>query len=133
MNPITIPTDKLTELNELIDFFLTRMNHKFDESGANLHLELKERTSMLGNIPRLMELATLIHGWAMGEASEQAMLSPEVLKAKQDIQRKWFQGKLAEAEALYAKCEQISKRFVDGNEALRSLLSYEKSLMNTGN
>lgn len=94
----------------------------------NIAYCLNERIALLATSPRMMELATAIYNYAKGQAANEAMNNEVIFKAKQDIQRKWFDGKLAKYEGIYIRAERCSKDLFNQIEGLRSLLSYNKSL-----
>lgn len=99
-------------------------------NGENIAYTLMRRINLLSTCPKMMSIATAIYDWAKGEAANEAMNSERILGAKQDIQRKWFDGKLAKWNALYVRAERSYKDLSLSIEGLRSLLSYEKNLAN---
>lgn len=97
-------------------------------NSENVSYCLNERVALLSTCPRMMELATTIYNWAKGRAAEDALTNKNIYNAKQFIQIKYFNGKLAKWDGLYARAERCSKDLVHQIDGLRSILSYNKSL-----
>lgn len=95
--------------------------------GMSEHLQ--NLASFLSYTPRMVEISSAIYSWAKGQAAEEAMNNEVILAAKQNIQMKWIEGKIAKYGALYDKTERLKKSIDSAIDAYRSLLSYEKEQM----
>lgn len=104
----------------------TAINHT---DGEEVAYRLTRRVELQQHLPRIIELATVIYEHCKGLAAEEAMNSESILNLKADVQRKWFDGRLAKWSALYAKAEMQCKQLDRGVDGLRSILSREKELM----
>ena len=91
---------------------------------------LAKRTEMLGVTAKMLEFATIIYEEAKGEMAEVVLDNDKILNAKQDIQRKYFEGKLAEHSALWVRTERVVKSLDKSIEGLRSISSFNKSTIN---
>jgi len=123
--------------NEMMGYILaieTEMLIEVDQTnGENIAYTLMKRISLLATCARMMSTATAIYDWAKGEAAKEVLGHEQLLNAKQDIQRKWFDGRLSKWNALYVRAERSYKDLSLSIEGLRSLLSYEKNLANLNN
>lgn len=97
-------------------------------NGENIAYTLMNRINLLSSCAKMMSIATAIYDWAKGEVASEAMNNPNVMDAKQNIQRAWFDGRLAKWNAIYVRAERSYKDLSLSIEGLRSLLSYEKNL-----
>lgn len=113
----------LISCNKIETKMLLTINH---ENSQEVECQLADLLLSLGDIPRLMAQATAIYDTAKGLASEEAMNNEVILNAKQNIQRGWFEGKLAKYSAIYVRVENIAKDIRNQIEGLRSILSFQK-------
>jgi uncharacterized protein YecT (DUF1311 family) len=74
----------------------------------------------------MVEIASVVLNRAKRSAAEKMLDTEKIRNAKQDIQRAWLSGELAEAEALYEKTERVKKSIDSAIDAYRTLISYEK-------
>lgn len=134
MIAIQLPESYQPLVKELTDYILaieSEMNITIDQTnGEYLAHTLMKRVSLLSTCPRMMELATKIYNTAKGIAADEIICNEKLLNLKDNIQRKWFEGKLCEWDALYARAERTYKSLESSIEGIRSLLSYEKQLSN---
>lgn len=118
-----IVTDVLKHCNLIEGKMLVAIN---SENTIEIETQLADLILSLGDIPRLMAQATAIYDTAKGMASQEAMSTPEILNAKQNIQRMYFDGRLSKYNAIYIRVENIAKDIRNQIEGLRSLLSFQK-------
>lgn len=130
LSPSQVPF--LNELHDLIGKVEKETVISVDHTnGDEVAWHLMRRIELQHHTPRIMELATAIYNHCKGLAAAEAMSDERILSLKQDVQRKWFDGRLSKWDALYAKCERLCKDLANGIEGMRSLLSMEKELMRT--
>lgn len=128
LSPSQLPS--LNELNSLISKIEKETGISVDHTtGDEIAYHLMRRIELQHHTPRIMELATIIYDHCKGMAATEVMSDERLLNLKADVQRKWFDGKLAKWNALYAKCERACKDLNSGIDGLRSILSREKELM----
>lgn len=92
--------------------------------------QLSNLLPYLSNLPLLKADATEIYDKAKGKAAIEALDNPKLLGAKQDIQKRWFEGQLFAENALYAQVESTEKNLRSQIEGLRTLVSLGKEQMN---
>lgn len=92
--------------------------------------QLSNLLPYLSNLPLLMADATEIYDTAKGNAAIEALANSTLLGAKQDIQKRWFEGKLAKENSLFALVESTEKNLRSQIEGLRTLISLGKEQMN---
>lgn len=120
----------LNELNGLLAKIEKETAISVDHTtGDEVAFHLMRRIELQHHTPRIMELATMIYDHCKGMVAVEAMSEDRILNLKQDIQRKYFDGRLAKWNALYAKAERTCKDLNASMDGLRSILSREKELM----
>lgn len=92
--------------------------------------QLANVTPWLANLSVIISDATEIYDWAKGRAADEAIGNDLLLNAKAEVQRRWFDGKLAKYNALYVRAENLSKNLRSQIDGLRSILSFEKEQLN---
>ena len=93
---------------------------------VNYHLnKLRELMHITG---KLIENATLIYEQAKGDVAETILENDKILNTKQNIVSKFIEGKMSEHTALYARAERCYKMLDKNIEALRSILSFNKTV-----
>jgi hypothetical protein len=102
-------------------------------NGEEIAYRLTRRIELLQYTPGIMELATVIYDHCKGLCAEEVMNDERLLNLKADVQRKWFDGRLAKWNGLYALAERTCKDLNSGIDGLRSVLSREKELMKNNN
>ena len=96
---------------------------------ASVERQLADRIMYLGYTARMMEIATAVYDYAKGMAADMALTNDNLMEAKQDIQRKWMEGRLARYSAMYAKVETLVKDLRNSCNGLITIISFEKSKM----
>lgn len=99
-------------------------------NGSELSYRLTKLVELNGTTPELMELAKAIHSHILGIAASEIIARPELLEAKQQVQKMYIAGRIAKWDALFERAEKVCSALVHSIDGLRSLLSFEKSLMN---
>lgn len=85
----------------------------------------------LSNLSNMVSVATAVFDWAKGEVADEIMKNPVKFEdMKQSVISLFCQGRLAKYSALYERVESVSKNLRTSVEGLRSMLSYEKELVN---
>lgn len=132
MKTIDLSPEQKATYNSLLEMLETidkEMRMEIDvTNGDEIAHHLMQRINLLSLSARIMELATLIYDWAKGTAAEEILLNENLLDAKQDIQRKIIEGKIAKWDALYTRADRTVKDLNLSIEGLRSCLSYEKNM-----
>jgi len=101
--------------------------------GENISYCLNERIALLATCPKMMEIATAIYDFAKGEAANEAITNDKIFGAKQSIQIKWFDGKLAKWNGLFTRADRCHKDLDTSIRGLITLLSRDKALINQSN
>lgn len=112
------------ELKELVTIGTALLSKK--PSPHEMPDHLQNLSNFLASTPRMMEISSAIYSIAKGVAANEALNNKSLLAAKQDVQRRWLEGKVAKYEALYQKCETIKKAIDKSIDSYRTLISYEK-------
>lgn len=135
MNPVQLNNEQAANVEILIPMIEDIEAHIAkeikDTSLPLLNDHLLESQTMLATRGKIMELATNIHHYALGVASEEAVLNEAVYNAKQEIQKRWFAGKLHDVEALYTRAEKVCSSLVHYIDSMRTIISSEKQLAYT--
>jgi hypothetical protein len=93
--------------------------------------QLSKLLPYLSNLSNMVSVATAIYDWARGRVADEIMKNPNRFDdAKASVVTLHVQGRLAKYNALYARVESVSKNLRSSVEGLRSMLSYEKELIN---
>ena len=92
--------------------------------------QLSNLLPYLSNLPLLKADVTELYDKAKGNAAIEALDNPKLLNAKQDIQKRWFEGQLAAENALFSQVESTEKNLRSQIEGLRTLVSLGKEQMN---
>lgn len=83
----------------------------------------------VGKMPQLVGLAKWIHGEALKQVAASVIKDPELLKLKDNIQRQYINGEMSRYNALYEKITTMKSAVDKSIDGLRSILSFEKSLI----
>ncbi len=129
-----LDAEQLPHYNKLLDMLEViekEMRISVDNgNGPGLSLHLTRSVELLADTPKIMELAKIIHSHISGNVAAKIMTDNNLLEAKQQIQKLYIAGCLAKWDALYARAEKTCSALVHRIDGLRSLLSFEKSLIN---
>ena len=126
----TAQVPHLNELNRLIGLIEKETSIAIDHTnGDEVAWHLMRRIELQQHTPRIMELAVTIYDHCKGMAATEVMGEERLLNLKADVQRKWFDGKLAKWNGLFHKAERACKDLNSGIDGLRSILSREKEMM----
>ena len=93
---------------------------------AQIKCAIDNRLPYLANLPKMMEGAVAIHDWAKGEVAKEMIADNRLYEAKQAIQLRYIEGRIAKYSALYERINSLHSALKLSIEGLRSLLSYEK-------
>ena len=93
---------------------------------AQIKCAIDNRLPYLANLPKMMEGAVAIHDWAKGEVAKEMLADNRLYEAKQAIQIRYIEGRIAKYSALYERINSLHSALKLSIEGLRSLLSYEK-------
>ena len=93
---------------------------------AQIKCAIDNRLPYLANLPKMMEGAVAIHDWAKGEVAKEMLADNRLYEAKQAIQIRYIEGRIAKYSALYERINSLHSTLKLSIEGLRSLLSYEK-------
>lgn len=120
----------LDELNKLIGLIQMETEISIDHTnGDEVAWHLMRRIELQQHTPKIMELAVTIYDHCKGMAATEAMGDERIISLKADVQRKWFDGKLAKWNGLFHKAERTCKDLNAGIDGMRSILSREKEMM----
>lgn len=97
---------------------------------TQISAQLENLRPYLANCSTLISNATAIFDWARGRVMDDIISEDKLLDCKQEILKNYIAGKLARYSALYARCESLEKNLRSSVEGLRSMLSYQKELIN---
>lgn len=97
---------------------------------TQISAQLENLRPYLANCSTLIGNATAIYDWARGRVMYDIISEDKLLDCKQEILKNYIAGKLARYSALYARCESLEKNLRSSVEGLRSMLSYQKELIN---
>jgi len=97
-------------------------------NGEEVNYHLNHCRELLPSTAKMIENATLIYEEAKGEVAETILSNDKLLNAKQNIVSKFIEGKMSEHTALYARAERCYKMLDKNIEALRSILSFNKTV-----
>ncbi len=131
---IELSADQIPHYNKLLDMLEViekEMRISVDNgNGPGLSLHLTRSVELLADTPKIMELAKVIHSHVSGCVAAKVLTDNNILEAKQQIQKLYIAGCLAKWDALYDRAEKTCSALVHRIDGLRSLLSFEKSLIN---
>jgi hypothetical protein len=102
-------------------------------SGDEVAYRLTRRIELLQYTAKVMDLATVLYDHCKGMCADEVMNNQQLLGLKADVQRKWFDGRLAKWNGLHIRSERTCKDLICGIDGLRSVLSREKELMKNNN
>lgn len=100
------------------------------DNPAEISHHISHLTPYLSNCSLLVSNAVEIFDKEKENAAIEAMENAKVYSAKQDIQKRWLEGRLSKYNALHTRAVSVEKNLRTSIEALRSLLSYNKELAN---
>lgn len=86
--------------------------------------ELQVRIGMLATTPRLIKLATAYYNWAKGMVAQEMVADEKLLNAKQEIQRMFISGKMANYEAMHEEATKMIRSLELSIEGLRTMISF---------
>lgn len=133
MKSIELSTSQIPYLNELtrlIGLIEKETGLSIDHTnGDEVAWHLMRRIELQQHTAKIMELAVTIYDHCKGIAATEAMSEERIISLKADVQRKWFDGKLAKWNGLFHKAERTCKDLNSGIDGLRSILSREKEMM----
>lgn len=110
LSPTQLP--HLNELNKLLGLIRKETEVSIDHTnGDEVAWHLMRRIELQNLTPKIMELAVTIFDHCKGMAATEVMSDDRLLNLKADVQRKWFDGKLAKWSGLYARAERACKDF----------------------
>ena len=93
---------------------------------AQIKCAIDNRLPYLANLPKMMEGAVAIHDWAKGEVAKEMLADNRLYEAKQAIQIRYIEGRIAKFTALYERINSLHSALKLSIEGLRSLLSFQK-------
>lgn len=96
---------------------------------TQISTQLENLRPYLANCSTLISNATAIYDWAKGKVMDDIIEQDKLLECKQEILKNYIAGKLARYSALYARCESLEKNLRSSIEGLRSMLSFQKELI----
>lgn len=128
---IHLPPDKLDLKTQLTDNLLIlekALNVVIDpDNTAQLKHELATRIEMSGNAGVMKEQAVLLYNYAKGIIADHCFVTPQILNAKQAIQKMWIDSRLAQYEAMYERVETDLQKLDNSIKGLITLLSHNKA------
>lgn len=97
--------------------------------GENIAYCINQRQTLLSTTPKMMEIATAILNWSMGEVAREILADERMQGAKERVIKAYMSGRIGKWEALYKRAERCNAALVHSLDSLRSLLSRDKELV----
>jgi len=98
--------------------------HTSDLEG--IETKLMNLTELIAWNPSVIEKASILYDSARLEIANHIMANETLLKAKQDVQKIYIQGKLAAENAMFLRAERACRDIINCIEGLRSILSFKR-------